>query len=123
MAGTVSGRRHIANDTVARTPSIIASTPGASADATFYKVAASCPVLDHSSRPQSLHGPSQVKVINTDSFTAARTIIRKDPTAARKVAVLNLASDECPGGGWIVTLSRTQVYLFNASGSRDIEFK
>ena len=111
MAGTVAGRRYIANDTIARTPAIIMSTLGASADATFYKDADSCPALDRSSRLQPLHGPSRVTVINTDTFTAARAIIRRDPAAARKVAVLNLASDECPGGGWIVTLSRTQVFL------------
>lgn len=108
MTGKYSERRRIAQDTVARTPSIIASTPGASAESTFYKDA-DCPALDRSSSPQPLHGPSQVAVINSDSFTAARAIIRRDPTATGKVAVLNLASDECPGGGWIKTLSRTQV--------------
>ncbi|KAF8586454.1 hypothetical protein K439DRAFT_1387181 [Ramaria rubella] len=107
MSHTLKGRQIIANDTVDRTPSIIASTPGASADSKFYEDA-SCPVLDQASRPDPPYGPSRVLVINSDSFTAAREMIRRDLTASRKIAVLNLASDEYPGGGWLGTLSRTQ---------------
>jgi Microbial-type PARG, catalytic domain len=103
-----TGRRRIANDTLFRTPSIIASTPGASGS-TFYQDA-NCPALDDSFRLETPHGPSRVTVVNADSFTAARSIIRRDPTAFRKVAVLNLASDQRPGGGWLESLSRTQVY-------------
>ncbi|KAF8527292.1 hypothetical protein JB92DRAFT_3081493 [Gautieria morchelliformis] len=106
MANTVSGRRRIANDTLFRTPSIIASTPGGSGSI-FYQDA-NCPALDDSSRLEMLHGPSRVTVVNADSFTAARSIIRRDPAALSKVAVLSLASDQRPAGGWLETLSRTQ---------------
>ncbi|KAG6918279.1 hypothetical protein DXG01_015371 [Tephrocybe rancida] len=47
-----------------------------------------------------------IKVVDSDSFTAARDIMR-DP-AVGKTAVLNLASDEFPAGGWVATLTKTQ---------------
>lgn len=105
MASTAAGRRNIANDTLARTTSIITWTPEASAESAFYSDA-NCPPLDH--YPQTPHGPSRVIVINSDSLTAARALIRCDPTAARKVAVLNQGSDKLPGGGWRERLSKTQ---------------
>ena len=101
---TYKGRSIISKDTINRTSSIVASTPGASSSSTFY-TEESCPAL-----PLLNHEPyptSNVEVVNSDSFTAARKILRQDPEA--KVAVLNLASDEQPGGGWAYTISRTQV--------------
>lgn len=49
-----------------------------------------------------------VHVINSDAFTVARELLDKYPDAKGSIAVLNLASDEVPGGGWLYSLSRTQ---------------
>jgi len=102
---TRQGRQLIAADTVERTPAIIASTPGASPHSTFYNEE-TCPAIDPSSRPEPPHARFPVLVVNSDSFTAARGMLQMDPTC--RVVVLNLASDELPGGGWLHTLSRTQ---------------
>lgn len=107
MAPNMAERQRIAHDTINRTPAIITSTREASAASTFYNDT-TCPALDQSSPPTVLHGPSPVKVLNCDAFTVAREIIRRDKTAEGKVAVLNLASDELPGGGWINSLTKTQ---------------
>jgi hypothetical protein len=109
MANTYKQRYKIAQDTVKRTPAIVQSVPGASLESTFFAEQIpeeSLPPLD----PDSLARPAvKVEVINCDSFTAARNIIKELPDAEGKTAVLNLASDIEPGGGWIETLLRTQV--------------
>lgn len=46
--------------------------------------------------------------MDSDSFTAARDIMKDNPEAQGKTTVLNLASDQLPGGGWIHSLSKTQ---------------
>ncbi|EPQ56549.1 hypothetical protein GLOTRDRAFT_75286 [Gloeophyllum trabeum ATCC 11539] len=98
-------RKEIAEDTLARTPDIVASTPGASLDSTF--IASQLPPLDRSKSPD--FPSSKVSVINSDSFRAARGIIREHPEEANgKVAVLNLASDEVRAGGWLYSLTSTQ---------------
>ena len=51
----------------------------------------------------------KIEVVDSDSFTAARRLIQDDPEAKGKTAVLNLASDEIRAGGWLVSLSKTQV--------------
>lgn len=102
-ANTLRGRSLIAKDTLARTSGIVSSTPGASSSSTFLNDE-TCPELsplDHAPYPSS-----NVMVINADSFKVARDILRNDTGA--KVAVLNLASDEYPGGGWTLSLCRTQ---------------
>lgn len=98
-------RQKIAKDTIARSQSIIQehATSGATADSTF--IADQLPELDSSACPK--FPASQVKIINADSFTTAREIMQHEPGA--KVAVLNLASDEQPGGGWEYSLAKTQV--------------
>ncbi|KNZ79235.1 hypothetical protein J132_03710 [Termitomyces sp. J132] len=62
--------------------------------------------LDASSSP-NLPTP-EIKIVNLDSFTLARGIMRQDVDAIRKTAVLNLASDELPAGGWLTSLTKTQ---------------
>lgn len=106
MSSTFAGRVKIAQDTIDRTPEVIAATAGASDRSDFIKE--QLPPLDPSHCPNP--GPSTtVRIVGTDSFTAARDIIRKDPTAHGKTAVLNLASDEVRAGGWLYSYSRTQV--------------
>lgn len=106
MSSTFAGRVKIAQDTIARTPEVIAATAGASDRSHFIKE--QLPPLDVSHCP-SPGSSTTVRVVGTDSFTAARDIMRKDPTAHGKTAVLNLASDEVRAGGWAYSYSRTQV--------------
>jgi uncharacterized protein (TIGR02452 family) len=95
-------RRKICEDTIARSDSIAASTPGGSLTSTFipsqltplHKARSSYPAL--TLKPIEIH--------NSDAFALART---RYPSSGR-VGVLNLASDQQPGGGWRYTLSATQ---------------
>ena len=95
----------IAEDTISRTPDIIAATPGASADSTF--LAHQLPPLTKDACPN--FPPFTVRIEGLDAFTTARKYIRADPTIRGKVAVLNLASDLYRAGRWRNTLSKTQV--------------
>ncbi|KAF3006063.1 hypothetical protein E8E13_010947 [Curvularia kusanoi] len=121
-------QRQIAcEDTLTRTPGIAASAAAAGGQplsSTF--VRAQLAPLNKSSPgyPGFERGP--VKVYNSDAFALARTLgpaststdaeaadthtTRGTAGAARsaKVGVLNLASDQHPGGGWRYTLSKTQ---------------
>ena len=94
-----------AEDTISRTPGIIAATPGASADSTFH--AKQLPPLKKDDCPNL--PPFVVRIEGLDAFTTARKYIRKDPTIRGKVAVLNLASDQHRAGGWRESLCKTQV--------------
>ena len=95
----------IAEDTISRTPEIIAATPGASADSTFQ--AHQLPPLTKDACPN--FPPYRVRIEGLDAFTTARKYIQIDPTIRGKVAVLNLASDMYRAGGWVDTLCKTQV--------------
>lgn len=95
-------RQTIAEDTIARSPSIADSTPGGTLASTF--MPSQLPPLQASSSPRLTRGP--IRVLNTDSFAAARSLLSSNPHT--RVAVLNLASDEHPGGGWRYALSKTQ---------------
>ena len=95
----------VAEDTISRTPEIIAATPGASADSTFQ--AHQLPPLNKDECPN--FPPVAVRIEPLDAFTTARKYIQKDSTIRGKVAVLNLASDQYRGGGWRDTLCKTQV--------------
>jgi hypothetical protein len=95
----------IAEDTIARTPGIIAATPGASADSTFHKRQ----LLPLSKDACPNFPPLTVQIEGLDSFTTTRKCIQRDPTIRGKVAVLNLASDIYRAGGWRNTLCKTQV--------------
>jgi hypothetical protein len=104
-------RKVIADDTLARCAEIVAITPGASDSSVF--VRSQLPELDQSICPG--HDTTAVRVVNGDSFAVARDLARKtasenhDSQMQGKIAVLNLASDQLPGGGWYSTLSKTQV--------------
>jgi hypothetical protein len=101
---TLVKRKAVAQDTVARSPAIVAETSGASEESTF--VAEQLPPL-YSESPG--HGATAVRIVNSDSFTVARKMAGAEPGAQDRIAVLNLASDMLPGGGWYDTLCRTQV--------------
>lgn len=102
-------RKKISEDTLARIPAILHEVREGSSDSWF--ISEQLSPLPQDKCPT--HPPTTVRVINSDSFTAARDIIReaaaKGETARKKTAVLNLASDLEPAGGWAQTLSRTQV--------------
>ncbi|KAH8105984.1 hypothetical protein BXZ70DRAFT_1004276 [Cristinia sonorae] len=101
-------RKKISEDTLARIPAILHEVREGSSDSTF--ISEQLPPLPKEKCPN--HPPTKIRVLNTDSFTAARNIMRNaveaGDNADGKVAVLNLASDLQPGGGWAQTLSRTQ---------------
>jgi hypothetical protein len=102
---TVAKRKQIAEDTLARAASIVDSTPGASSDGIF--IDSQLPELNQALNPR--YGETDVLIVNSDSYTAARKIARSVCEDVQgKIAVLNLASDAFPGGGWKVSLSRTQ---------------
>jgi len=101
----------VAEDTISRTPGIIAATPGASADSTFH--AHQLPPLTKDACPNL--PPFTVRIEGLDAFTTARKYIQIDPTIRGKVAVLNLASDLYRAGGWRDTLCKTQVRRISLS--------
>lgn len=100
-------RQKIAQDTITRSAQITSVVSGASLSSTF--IPAQLPALDPSQCP-NLH--RDVRVVNSDSFTVARNLFTEETDALGKVAVLNFASDERRAGGWIQSLSMTQVRLF-----------
>ncbi|KAL0581492.1 hypothetical protein V5O48_000535 [Marasmius crinis-equi] len=100
-------RYEISKDTIARSEPIAAqhSAQGATLDSTF--ISAQLPTLNPAGCPN--HPPSPVELVGSDSFVAARNILERFPDAANgKLAVLNLASDELPGGGWDKLLCKSQ---------------
>jgi len=97
----------IAEDTISRTPEIIAATPGASAESTFHD--RQLPPLNKDDCPN--FPPFTVRIEGLDSFATARECVQRDPSIRGKVAVLNLASDEYRAGGWRTTLCKTQVRM------------
>ncbi|EAU90008.2 hypothetical protein CC1G_05924 [Coprinopsis cinerea okayama7 len=111
---TLAQRQRVAQDTIKRSPQIIAEHASAggnegplrsaTADSTF--ISEQLPSLDQSKCPNAPE--SQVQLVNSDAFTAARRLIEEVPEAHGSVAVLNLASDVYRAGGWVQTLSKTQ---------------
>jgi Uncharacterized protein conserved in bacteria (DUF2263) len=101
-------RKKVAADTKARSNAITLehAKEGATTESMFLTADQLLP-LDVSNCPK--HPSCRVKVVNADSFTAARDIMKVYPEAQGKTAVLNLASDEVPGGGWEISLATTQV--------------
>ncbi|KAJ4298825.1 hypothetical protein N0V90_004067 [Kalmusia sp. IMI 367209] len=95
-------RRAQCEDTISRSPSITSTTPGASLKST--KITSQLPPLSqqYPSFPSLKLAP--ITVHNSDSFALARTL---NPSKGA-IGVLNLASDQVPGGGWRYTLSLTQ---------------
>jgi uncharacterized protein (TIGR02452 family) len=95
-------RRAICEDTIARSASIATSTPGGSLTSHF--IPSQLPPLSKQSPTYPNLPPKPPTTIhNSDAFALARKL-----PGTSKIGVLNLASDEEPGGGWRFTLSRTQ---------------
>jgi hypothetical protein len=106
---TFAERKAIAEDTVDRMKDVIKqhAREGATASSTFIR-----DQLDPLDPSKSPNAPTPViEVINCDAFTLARRLISEIPEAKGKTAVLNLASDAHPAGGWIISLSKTQVHI------------
>lgn len=85
-------RQALAQETQLLTPGIL-NTTDASTDALLY--ANPLPPL----APVTNGTAPRITVQNSDSFTAARTILTSNPHA--KIGVLNMASETHPGGGWL----------------------
>lgn len=107
MSPDLARRQKIAEDTKARSDVITIehAKEGATTESMFL-TADQLPALDVSDCPNL--PSSKIRVVNADSFTTARDIMKTDPEARGKTAVQNLASDEMPGGGWESSLSKTQ---------------
>lgn len=108
ILGNELSRRAIAEDTLARTPAIIAehAAEGATADSTFH--GDQLEPLDSSKSPK--HSPSKVEVYNSDAYILARQIMDEDLEGTKgKTTVLNLASDLLPAGPWLESMTATQV--------------
>ena len=105
MAPSLHDRQKVARDTIARSASITAETAGASLESIF--ISEQLPSLHDLACPSITN--TELKIVNLDSFSAARNILETDDDAEAKVAVLNLASDEERAGGWIYSLATTQV--------------
>lgn len=102
---TADELRIVAEDTISRTPNIIATTQGASAHSIFHSK--QLPPLDKGDCPNLPQ--FAVRVIRLDALTTARNSIQKDPTISGKVALLNLAGSQCRAGGWRSAPRRAQV--------------
>lgn len=107
MAPSWSQRRKIAEDTLARVEAILHEVREGSIDSVF--IEAQLPALPPLDTTNVTH--TKIRVVNCDSFTLAREIINRVDDAKGKTAVLNLASDEIRAGGWIYSLSVTQVLM------------
>lgn len=108
-AKTPEGQQLIAQHTLKHTKSVIEehANEGATEDSIFYSE--QLPSLPPLNASKQLGEGRLVLVINSDSFTAARKLFDEHPDAKGSVAVLNLASDEEPAGGWLSSYTRTQV--------------
>lgn len=117
----IATRRRICEDTIARSHDIATSTPGGSPSSHF--IAEQLPPLSSSSLTFPNFPASATQILDTDAFAIARILVTSLPSGTgnassasaspkaaqcRKVGVLNLASDEVPGGGWRLTLTSTQ---------------
>jgi uncharacterized protein (TIGR02452 family) len=98
-------RRAICQDAIQRSATITTSTPGGSLISRF--VESQLPSLTKDDAKYPGVGPGPVEVHNSDAFALARTISTRSQSEG-KIGVLNLASDQEPGGGWCYTLSSTQ---------------
>lgn len=107
MLPDLATRRKICEDTINRSEAITADTPHASLSSTVIDLTTYSELspLDPLFPDLSLN---TIEVLDSDTFACARAIATSSPDLRGKIAVLNLASDEEPGGGWRYTLSSTQ---------------
>jgi uncharacterized protein (TIGR02452 family) len=101
----IAARRAICQDTIQRSAAITASTPGGSLTSHF--VQSQLPTLTKDDLKYPGVSLRPVEVHNSDAFALARTLSSQSESNG-KIGVLNLASDQQPGGGWCYTLSTTQ---------------
>lgn len=95
-------RRKICEDSIARSSTIAASTPGGSLASHF--VASQLPALERTQAAFRNFPHKPIRVHDSDAFALARNL---QPTEG-KIGILNLASSYEPGGGWRRTISKTQ---------------
>ena len=102
----IASRRKICRDTVSRSSIIAGEVLNGTLESNF--ILSQLPELLRSSTnfPQLQLRP--ISIIDSDAFAAARSLLSSNHAKCNKVAVLNLASDEEPGGGWLYSLSVTQ---------------
>ncbi|KAF9068145.1 hypothetical protein BDP27DRAFT_1448604 [Rhodocollybia butyracea] len=105
---TRAQRRGVCDDTIARSSRITTehASQGATLDSTFIKE--QLPPLPPVAVVDT-DSPNPVSIIDLDAFSVARQLMDEFPEhAIGNTAVLNLASDIEPGGGWNFTLDKTQ---------------
>lgn len=93
---------NIANETKSVLPFILKDLPNIKADQSELLSLYSLPRLDKNDCPK--HQKPTIKVLNEDTFDAAismTTLPANKSLPHRRVAVLNLASEKTPGGGWL----------------------
>lgn len=102
-------RKLIADDTIKNSEAIIEkyASRGASKEGKFYRTLPKLSEGEWKGRNPGFKGERKTRVVVADSFVALRQIIA-DGAAEEKTAVLNLASDIRPAGGWESSLSETQ---------------
>ncbi|EUC47478.1 hypothetical protein COCMIDRAFT_3569 [Bipolaris oryzae ATCC 44560] len=106
----LASRRKICEETILRSASLASSLPTGTLTSTF--IPSQLPPLLKSSPSYPNLSLHPIQILNSDAFALARRFQTTPPhpssTATPKIGVLNLASDQEPGGGWRYTLSRTQ---------------
>jgi uncharacterized protein (TIGR02452 family) len=107
MLPDLSTRRKFCEDTINRSTHITTNTPGATLSSSLIE-ATTYPPLSPSDPSFPGLSPGNIEVIDSDTFAYCRSLLATSPELQGKLAVLNLASDEEPGGGWRYTLSATQ---------------
>lgn len=91
----------MAKETKAVLPSILDQLPNIQASRSEALFLSTLPALKPSSCPRRTQsGRTAIKVVNEDTLNAAITLASNFPAGGR-VAVLNMASEKNPGGGWI----------------------
>lgn len=103
----IATRRRICEDTIKRSEHITATTPGASLSSSFI-TSTTYPELSPLGPAFPDLSLARIEVVDSDTFLCARKMLSINPNLLNKIAVLNLASDEEPGGGWRYSLSMTQ---------------
>lgn len=109
----IASRRKACEDTLHRTPVIAASVAVRGEDSPRSSfVPAQLPPLCKLSPLYPGLTRKPIAIYNSDAFALARSLDSTASDSSRphhgRVGVLNLASDQEPGGGWRYTLSKTQ---------------
>ncbi|KAI0479028.1 hypothetical protein GGR56DRAFT_672992 [Xylariaceae sp. FL0804] len=121
MTLDLAARRRACEDTIRRSADVAAATPGGSLASVFVPAQLPPLTLLPPSRRENNHpawpSATTIAIHDSDAFALARILAEPPPTQEENgedgnggggVAVLNLANDQEPGGGWRYTLSFTQ---------------